>query len=132
MSHNTLFTLATEIEINDTEPVLGVSFSDNTNGSDVQSGQIIQYTLAISNTGLDATGVSAIAAIDSNLNAPYGFTYSSCGSVSQSFASSTLTFSDISITSGNTCTITYYAQVDFATPSTATITASVDVSQASE
>ena len=71
MSHNTLFTLATEIEINDTEPVLGVSFSDNTNGSDVQSGQIIQYTLAISNTGIDATGVSATAPINSNLNNPY-------------------------------------------------------------
>lgn len=132
MSHNTLFTLATEIEINDTEPVLSVNFSDNTNGVEVQSSQIVRYTLEISNTGIEATGITVTAPIDSDYNAPYGFTSNNCGSLSNAFLSGMLTFSNISISSGNTCAIEYYVQVNSSTPSSATIAASTNVSAASE
>mgnify|MGYP005620631597 CR=1 FL=1 len=132
MDHNTLFSLASELEINSTEPVLNVNYTDNSNGVDVQSGQVLRYNLEITNTGISATGVSASLPIDSDLDAPYGITSSNCGNFTHTFSSGVLTFSNISIQSGDSCIIEYYAQVNALTPSWSSISASADVSEANE
>jgi hypothetical protein len=114
------------------DPILSVTFTDDDTDNTVQTSQIVRFDIEIQNAGVDATGVSAVAPIDSVFGSPYGFTYTNCWSPSETFTAPDLTFSNISVLSGNTCSISYYAQVDNLAPNGASISTSIDVSAATE
>jgi len=113
-------------------PNLSVTNIDNDADNTVSTNQIVRYTTSINNTGANASGISATVGINSNFNAPYNFSYSNCGSPSSSFTIPTLSFSNISVNSGQTCSISYDVQVKSSASSGATITNSFDVSAAIE
>ena len=113
-------------------PILGVTYSDNDADNSVTPSQVVKYIANIQNTGADASGISAVAIVDSDFDSPYGFSYSNCGSPSSSFSSPNLTFSNISVVSGQTCSIEYYVQVDAGAIGGTTLPSNVDVTAATE
>ncbi len=113
-------------------PVLSVTNVENDGDNTVTTGQIVQYTVSIANSGTNASWISSISSIDANMGTPYNFNYSNCWTPSQSFTAPNLNFSNISILGGNTCIITYDVQVNTGAPWGANITNSADVSAALE
>lgn len=113
-------------------PILWVTYTDNDVDNTVNTNQVIKYSLDIQNTGTNATGINAVAQIDTNFGTPYWFSYVNCGTPWESFTSPNLNFSNISILWWNTCNIEYYIQVDSVAQGAAILTSSIDVSNAIE
>ncbi|MDC0505968.1 hypothetical protein OAN96_00050 [Candidatus Gracilibacteria bacterium] len=113
-------------------PNLSVTKTDNDADNIVNTDQVVRYTIALSNIGTAATGISVTDIIDTDFGTPYNFTYASCGTPSDSFTDPTLTISSISVGAGATCTIGYDVQVDSTATGGATITNTADPSIAVE
>lgn len=123
-----------EIQINSaaTNPILSVTKTDNDADNIVNTSEVIRYTITLSNSWANASGISIIDTIDSDFGTPYNFMYASCGTPSDSFVDPILTFSSISVDTGLSCVITYDVQVDSWATGWATITNSADASVAAE
>jgi len=123
-----------EISVNSiaANPSISVTKIDNDADNIVNTSDIVRYTITLSNTGADASWITITDIIDADFGTPYNFMYSSCWSPSDSFIDPTLTFSSISVDSGDDCVITYDLQVDSWAIGGATITNSADPSVAVE
>lgn len=113
-------------------PELSITKTDNDADNIVNTGEVIRYTITLSNSGSNASGISITDTIDSDLGTPYNFMYTSCGSPSDSFVDPTLTFSSVWVDAWESCVITYDVQVDSWATGWATITNSADPSIAAE
>ncbi|MDZ4217398.1 MAG: S-layer homology domain-containing protein, partial [Candidatus Gracilibacteria bacterium] len=92
-----------------TTPILIVDKSENDADNQVNIGDTVTYTLTINNVGpKTGSGIGGYDTIDTHFDAPTGITFTSCGTApSSTFAAPALSLSNISISSGTTCTIQY-------------------------
>jgi len=123
-----------EIEVESTPsiPNLSITKTDNDADNIVNTSDVVRYTITLTNTGANASGISITDTIDTDFGAPYNFMYTSCGSPNDSFIDPTLTFSSVSVDAWESCVITYDVQVDSWAIGWATITNSADPSVAIE
>jgi len=98
-----------EISVNSiaANPSISVTKIDNDADNIVNTSDIVRYTITLSNTGADASWITITDIIDADFGTPYNFMYSSCWSPSDSFIDPTLTFSSISVDSGDEQALMY-------------------------
>jgi len=113
-------------------PILSLTKTDDDLDNTVQTDQIVEYTIILSNSWSAATGISITDDIDSDFGIPLNFSYTNCGNPSESFINPTLTFSSISVWAWASCTIKYELQVDSNAADGDTISNSADASSATE
>lgn len=113
-------------------PNLSVIVSEDDADNSVTPNQSITYTVTIANSGVTDAATSLTVNIPTDMGNPGTFSYSGCGSPSESFSSPTLTVSSISISSGTTCTATFVISVDTPLNESTSLTVSVDVAAAAQ
>lgn len=115
-----------------TVPNLAVTVSDNDADNIVTPGQVIGFTITISNNG-NGTGITnALAIIPSQLSNPYSIGFSNCGSSTFEYSSPVLTLSSLSIEITSNCVITFNANVQIPAIEADTFMITANVSAASQ
>jgi len=113
-------------------PVLAVTKTDDDADNSVTPGQVITYTVTITNTG-GVTGTTSFTdTIPTGLGTPTNFSSSNCGTPSNGYSAPTLTVSSLTITNVDPCIVTYATTVNTPLNQGTTLTNSVDVATANE
>ncbi len=113
-------------------PVLGVTKTDDDADNAVTPGQTVTYTVTITNSG-GVTGTTSFTdTIPSGMGTPSNFSYTNCGSPSSGFSAPTLTISSVTIDTTNNCIVSYTVVVATPLNEGTTLTNSVDVAAAAE
>ena len=115
-----------------TNPVLGVIKTEDDADNIVTPGQSITYTVRITNTGGSTGTTSFIDTIPSGMGTPSNLTYTNCGSASSNYSAPNLTISSLTVTTSNSCIVTYTVAVNTPLNEGMTLTNSVDVAAANE
>lgn len=113
-------------------PVLTVTKTEDDADDSVTPGQTVTYTVTIMNSGGVSGTTSFVDTIPSGMGIPSSITYTNCGSPSSSYSAPALTVSSISVSTSNSCVVTYAVTIDSPLNEGTTLTNSVDVAAASE